>query len=76
MSSAPYHPIPCALHSEYEWLAMRGAVVRVRLGDGTTLDGRARDVTARAEAEYLHLEHHPGELLELRLDRIAGIKPL
>lgn len=55
---------------------MRGAAVRVRLGDGTTLDGRARDVAARAGVEYLHLEHHPGERLELRLDRIAGIKPL
>lgn len=48
----------------------------MRLGDGTTLDGRVRDVAARAGVEYLHLEHHPGERLELRLDRIAGIKPL
>ncbi|MEW8014599.1 MAG: endonuclease [Candidatus Sedimenticola endophacoides] len=33
----------------------------MRLGDGTTLDGRVRDVAARAGVEYLHLEHHPGE---------------
>lgn len=72
--SNDYQPVSCQLHSEIELHAMhRDRVCIRRLDDKQKLNGIIRDVVIRDRAEYLQLETTAGELLELRLDKIAGI---
>ena len=71
----PYQPIDCALHSELELLAMRGARVRFVLADDSgarsATVGRVRDLFCRESAEYLLLVDDQGAEREIRLDQIV-----
>ncbi|BAO43104.1 hypothetical protein [Thiolapillus brandeum] len=74
---APYQPIDCGLHSEYEWLAMHQAevvlVCETTEGEQQQLRGRVLDVFTRQGAEYLRLESRAKGVLDLRLDHIREI---
>ena len=72
-----YQPVACALHSEYELLAMRRAKVEiVREDDGATLRGIVSDILVHDGAEFLLLECGAGERVEIRLDQIDRYEAL
>ncbi|OOZ37876.1 Rho-binding antiterminator [Solemya velesiana gill symbiont] len=71
-----YKPIPCALHSQYELLAMHRTPVRVTLAEtGNSQAGIIIDITARNGVEHLVLQCPEGET-ELRLDNITEISEI
>lgn len=75
----PYRPIACALHSEYERLAMRRARVRVQWRDNDApakeCVGTVVDVRTRCGEEFLVLRLEQKEV-EIRLDRIEAVGTL
>jgi len=74
MPDDSYQPISCALHSEYERLAMQRRRVGITLKDGRTSGGRIIDITTRSGAEYMLLITPKEETLAIRLDRIEAIE--
>lgn len=73
-----YSPVSCDLHSEFELLAMRRALVRLDAqlsGEEIhDLECRVLDVQTRDGAEYLELEDLTGRRLSCRLDRIRALR--
>ena len=76
--ASDYRPIPCALHSDYERLAMANAPVRARwrnvAGQLRETVGRVADVRTRHGEEFLHLAQDDGQTVQIRLDRIERIE--
>lgn len=76
--ASDYRAIPCALHSEYERLAMANAPVTVRWRDGagqlSDTIGRVADVRTRNGEEFLQLARDNDQIVEIRLDRIERIE--
>lgn len=74
-----YQPIACALHSEYESLAMARTTVQARWRDnnGHTREtiGRVVDVRTRNGEEFMVLAREHGQAMEIRLDRIETVAP-
>ena len=71
--STQYHPISCALHSEYELLAMHRSVVEVIYHDQIRLKGLVTDIRTSQGAEYMRLETEENEIVQIRLDKIMKI---
>ena len=70
----PYLPIDCDQHSRLEVLAMRRAVVSVRVlddvGGVASMHGTVEDVVTRHAAEYLVVRDSAGHEQHIRLDRL------
>jgi transcriptional antiterminator Rof (Rho-off) len=68
-----YCGISCALHSEYELMAMHHDKVEVRCHDTPEHHlGLVADILTRSGAEYMILETDLGRV-EIRLDRIQSV---
>ena len=75
MTTTDYRPIACDVHSEYELLAMRGALIDARQADGAELRRvRVIDVVIRDRAEYLVVQPEHGDPEHWRLDQIRGLQ--
>lgn len=74
-----YRPIDCALHSDYERLAMAQVKVQVRWRDhegrSYKTTGTVSDVVTRRGEEFL-LVRAEADLLEIRLDRIESVETI
>lgn len=69
-----YRPISCALHSEYELLAMHRTAVEVQIIKSDELySGKVIDILTRGGAEYMVLQVVGGENRELRLDTVKSV---
>ena len=73
MNDEPYKPVSCALHSEYELLAMQRATITLQLQTGESLSGVISDITTRAGEEFLLFTPHNGTRIEIRLDQISAL---
>lgn len=71
--SAQYQPISCALHSEYELLAMHRSAVEVIYQDQIRLKGIVTDIRTSQGAEYMRLETEENDIVQIRLDKIMKI---
>lgn len=72
-----YTPISCALHSEYELMAMHRQRVEIQLSESTEkLVGRVVDISTRNGVEYMDLLADDGQRKELRLDNIKSLSPI
>ena len=75
-----YQPVNCALHSEYELLAMHRAFVEISAVDEFAnpqrLSGRVMDILTRQGAEYLIIIDAENLAHQLRLDRISSIQKI
>ncbi|MCG8427118.1 MAG: Rho-binding antiterminator [Chromatiales bacterium] len=71
-----YTPIPCAIHSEYELLAMHRSSVEIICSDKSTQKGKVIDIVTSQGAEYLVLETADGQQQRIRLDHIFEVKRL
>ena len=72
-----YHPIPCALYSQYEIAILHRTPLRVRWrgADGVTYleTLTPEDLVTRDGEEFLIGHNTAGEPRRLRLDRVATI---
>lgn len=73
-----YQPIACALHDEYELAVMRGRRVTLVWLDEAGQRQQAHvtplDLVTRAGEEFLRVQDHNGETLDIRLDRIQSLQ--
>lgn len=70
MSEAPYAPISCIQHERLEFAALRKQWLDVKV-DGMAQRLLPLDVATRDGAEWLTAQTERGEMLTLRLDRLA-----
>lgn len=71
----PYHPIPCALHSELELAALRGTQVRLGIVDeSNAIVGKVRNLEIAEGAEWLVLDTGRAAQRRIRLDRILTLE--
>jgi len=73
-----YRPVACALHSEYELLAMHRTPVRLHViddrGAKNIAAGIVQDLLTRQGGEYLVLLDTENNSHEFRLDRIVSVE--
>lgn len=71
-----YLPIACDIHDYLEIACLRNYHLRIELGDGSSLRGRALATETRADkSEWLQLDDR-GRRFSVRLDQIMAFTPL
>lgn len=71
-----YRAVACSLHSELEWLCMRGKPVALSWStdhDTHSTVAIPRDLITRGREEFLLAETDRGESIEIRLDQLGPL---
>jgi transcriptional antiterminator Rof (Rho-off) len=67
-----YQPISCMQHERLEFAVLRRIPLKLRLANGTALEGQALDVYTQAGAEWLKFRDTAGVEQVMRLDQIQS----
>ena len=76
----PYHPIPCAIYSEYELAIIRQHLLQLVWRDEDNIEHLGRitplDLQTESRAEFLIAQDHEKQQLKIRLDYIQQYRIL